>query len=147
MIISWGWFFIVVDFCFIVIRNCYLMCGILMGVKDLGFLRICFSWFFICCKKLMEKKGVLNLIFFIFEKEECFVLDFMFLKIVCICVYCIVIFVFLIGNFLIILVIRKIKMMRRKFIYYFIVNMVVVDIFFILYMFCVVSLVYVGFEW
>lgn len=95
----------------------------------------------------MEKKGALNSTSSIFEKEECFVLDPMPLKIVRICTYCIVIFVSLTGNLLIILVTRKIKMTRRKSIHYLIVNMAVADIFLTLYMPRVVSLVYAGFEW
>lgn len=38
-------------------------------------------------------------------------------------------------------------MISRKFIYYLIVNMVMVDIFLIVYMFWMIVLVYVGYEW
>lgn len=82
-----------------------------------------------------------------FEKEECFVLDSITVKIVRICVYCIVIFFSLSGNLLIIAVTRKIKMTSRKSIHYLIVNMAVADIFLTLYMPRVISLVYAGFEW
>ena len=64
-----------------------------------------------------------------------------------ICAYCIVIFVSLTGNLLIIVVTRKIKMARRKSIHYLIVNMALADIFLTLYMPRVISLVYAGFEW
>ena len=82
-----------------------------------------------------------------FEKEECFVLDPITLKIFRICLYCIVIFFSLTGNLLIIAVTRKIKMTSRKSIHYLIVNMALADMFLTLYMPRVISLVYAGFEW
>ena len=96
----------------------------------------------------MEKEDALNTTTStIFKQGECFVLDPMPLKIVRIFAYCIVIFVSLTGNLLIIAVTRKIKMTSRKSIHYLIVNMAVADIFLTLYMPRVISLVYAGFEW
>ena len=96
----------------------------------------------------MEKEGALNSTSSTFEKEECFVFDPISLKIVRICAYCVVIFISLTGNLLIIAVTRKIKIMtNRKSIHYLIVNMAVADIFLTLYMPHVISLVYAGFEW
>ena len=95
----------------------------------------------------MEKESALNTTSSTSQKEECFVLDPIPLKMVRICAYCIVIFVSLTGNLLIIVVTRRIKMTQRKSIHYLIVNMAVADIFLTLYMPRVVSLVYAGFEW
>ena len=121
--------------------------GLNAGKGDLGSSRSRSSRSLIYCKRLMEKEGTLNTTSSTFEKEECFLLDPIPLKIVRICAYCIVIFVSLTGNLLIIIVTRKIKMTRRKSIHYLIVNMAVADIFLTLYMPRVVSLVYAGFEW
>lgn len=100
------------------------------------------------CKRLMEKDDALNTTTStIFKKAECFVSDPMPQKIVRIFAYCIVIFVSLTGNILIIAVTRKIKMTSRKSIHYLIVNMAVADILLSLYMPRVISLAYAGFEW
>lgn len=79
--------------------------------------------------------------------QPCFVLDPTPLKIARICAYCLVIFASLVGNFLIITVTWKIKLLNRKSIHYSIVNMALADIFLSLYMPRVISLVYAGFEW
>lgn len=81
------------------------------------------------------------------ENEECFVLDPLPVKILRMCAYCIVIFVSLTGNSLILTVTRKTKMTNRKSTHYLIMNMAVADIFLSLYMPRVISLVYAGFEW
>ena len=92
-------------------------------------------------------ENALNTTSHTFKTEGCFVFDSITLKIVRICVYCIVIFLSLTGNLLIIAVTREIKMTSRKSIHYLIVNMAVTDVFLALYMPRVISLVYAGFEW
>ena len=81
------------------------------------------------------------------REEECFSRDPMPLKIIRICAYCIVIFVSLVGNLLIIAVTRRTKMTSRKSIHYLIVNMAMADIFLTVYMPRMIALAYVGYEW
>lgn len=98
-------------------------------------------------RKVMEETPTLNKTapFSSTQNEECFAFDPV--KLLRICAYCILIFVSLAGNLLVIAVTRKNNLTSRKSTHYMIVNMAVADIFLTLYMPRVVSLVYAGFEW